>query len=286
MASIPSPTQRIFINRDGLRLVADELGPEDGPLVLLLHGGGQTRASWGRAVVQLAEAGFRAITLDQRGHGESDWSPAGEYDPSCYSQDLEDILRQLPPGAALVGASLGGLAAMITIANGWDNSACALVLVDIVPRIDREGSQEIFDFMAANPHGFASVEEAADAVAAYLPHRPRPKDTSGLQRNLRQRDDGRYYWHWDPSMISRGIPDQNETTARLEEAARKIRVPTLLIRGARSRLVSIEAARELLQVIPHAEFVDVADAHHMVAGDANDAFVAPLLEFLGRTLSN
>jgi len=285
MATIASATRREFINREGLRLVADEVGPESGPVVLFLHGGGQTRSSWGKAIAQLGSAGYRAIAVDQRGHGESDWSPNRHYDHLCFASDLSDILQQLPSGAALVGASLGGMAALTAVGKGWDHGARALVLVDIVPRMDRQGSQEIFDFMSANPDGFASLEEAADAVAAYLPHRPRPKDTSGLQRNLRQRENGRFYWHWDPVLISRGVPDLEEMIRGLEEAARKVRIPTLLIRGARRRLVSREAAEELLKLIPHAEFVDVADAHHMVAGDANDAFAAPLLGFLGRSMT-
>jgi pimeloyl-ACP methyl ester carboxylesterase len=284
MATLVTPTRREFINREGMRLVADEVGPQGGPVVMFLHGGGQTRSSWGNAIEQLGAAGYRAIAVDQRGHGESDWSPDRQYEPLCYAKDLSDILHQLPSGAALVGASLGGMASLAAVGEGWDNGARALVLVDVVPRMDRQGSQEIFDFMAANPNGFASLEEAADAVAAYLPHRPRPKDTRGLQRNLRQREDGRYYWHWDPVLISRGIPDQEPMVRAMEEMARKVRIPTLLIRGGRSRLVSREAAEELLQLIPQAEFVDIVDAHHMVAGDANDAFAAPLLDFLGRAL--
>jgi pimeloyl-ACP methyl ester carboxylesterase len=284
MATIASATRREFINREGMRLIADEFGPQDGPVVLFLHGGGQTRASWGRAIEQLGQAGYRAITVDHRGHGESDWSPGGTYENSCFVNDLSDILHELPASAALVGASLGGVAALLAVASGMDNGARALVLVDVVPRLDPEGSREILNFMASNPQGFASVEEAADSVSAYLPHRPRPKDTSGLKRNLRQREDGRFYWHWDPQMIRKEMPDWDEITQTLEEAARKVRIPTLLIRGAKSRLVSPEAAGELLHLIPQAEFVDIVDAHHMVAGDANDAFAAPLLDFLGRTM--
>ena len=286
MATIAAATRREFINRQGMRLVADEVGPQDAPTVLFLHGGGQTRSSWGRAIEQLGHAGYGAISVDHRGHGESDWSPDGVYGHMSFANDLSDILHLLPPGAALVGASLGGMASLVAVGNGWDNKARALVLVDVVPRMDPVGRQEILDFMKANPDGFASLDEAADAVAAYLPHRPRPKETGGLMRNLRKRADGRFYWHWDPGMISKGIPDQEQMIGTLEDAARNVRIPTLLVRGAQSRLVSLQAAQDLVRLIPHAEFVDVADAHHMVAGDANDAFVAPLVEFLGRTLSN
>jgi pimeloyl-ACP methyl ester carboxylesterase len=275
---------RIFHNRQGMRLLADEQGPEDGPLVLFLHGGGQTRQSWGKAVAVLGDAGFHAITLDLRGHGESDWAPDGRYDLQAMREDLLDVLATLDGLPALVGASLGGLTALLTAGLAEAPVARALVLVDVVPHIEMEGGREIRDFMAASPNGFASVDEAADAVAAYLPHRPRPSDHSGLMRNLRLRDDGRYHWHWDPKMIhgeSRLNPaDQREA---LERASRQIAIPTLLVRGGRSRVVSMDGVRAFQQLIPHAEFVTIDQADHMVAGDANDAFNAPLLDFLERT---
>jgi pimeloyl-ACP methyl ester carboxylesterase len=161
-----------------------------------------------------------------------------------------------------------------------------LVLVDVTPRIEPEGAKEIGDFMASAPNGFASLEEAADAVAAYLPHRPRPRDTTGLQRNLRLRE-GRYHWHWDPNLMRMQRDADFDTEiaaipATLAQAARKLTVPTLLVRGGRSRVVSDEGVREFLQLTPHAEVADIAGAHHMVAGDANDAFNQAVFAFLDR----
>jgi pimeloyl-ACP methyl ester carboxylesterase len=140
--------------------------------------------------------------------------------------------------------------------------------------------------MDSAPNGFASVEEAADAVSKYLPHRQRPKDTSGLKRNLRLRD-GRYYWHWDPAMLQMG----RDAEARiggpnpLERAARALKIPALLIRGGRSRIVSEEGVREFREMVPQAESVDITDAHHMVAGDANDAFNEAVFTFVDKQVS-
>lgn len=273
-----------FETRSGLRIAADEIGPEGGPIVLLLHGGGQTRHSWGTALTRLGERGFRAITLDLRGHGDSDWSADGEYGLEALQSDLLDVLGKLPGRPAVVGASLGGLTALLTVGEGEPGLVRALVLVDVVPQIETEGAAEIRAFMTANPGGFATVDDAADAVAAYLPHRPRTKDNSGLMKNLRLRDDGRYYWHWDPKMMD-GVREGRilEQKAALEAAAARIEIPTLLIRGGRSRVVSLDGVKALQRIIPHCEFVNVADADHMVAGDANDAFNTPLLDFLDRT---
>jgi pimeloyl-ACP methyl ester carboxylesterase len=283
MATVEA-NRREYLNREGMRFVSTEVGPEDGPAVLFLHGGGQTRASWKGSVDDLGKAGFRAITLDLRGHGESEWSPDGRYAVHAFADDLTDILAQLPPRPALVGASLGGLTSLLVLGNGAPDIARALVLVDVVPRMEREGAREIKDFMSANGDGFASIDEAADAVAAYLPHRPRPRDPSGLLRNLRLREDGRYYWHWDPRMIaSMGHADPSVLSTELERAARNIKIPTMLVRGGSSRVVSAEGAEALLKLIPHAEVAQIDGAHHMVAGDANDAFHAPLMDFLART---
>lgn len=278
-------TTRTFVNREGMTLVADEAGAADAPIVLFLHGGGQTRQSWGKAITMLAAAGYRAMTLDLRGHGESDWAPNGRYDLTNLRDDLLDVLAELPGKPTLVGASLGGLTALLVAGMSETSTASALVLVDVVPQIEEEGAREIRDFMAANPHGFASVDEAADAVAAYLPHRPRPSDHRGLMRNLRRRDDGRWYWHWDPRLMEgEGRVDPAQVRELLDDAARRLAIPTLLVRGGRSRVVSMEGVKAFQQLIPAAEFVNIADADHMVAGDANDAFNAPLLDFLRRSI--
>jgi pimeloyl-ACP methyl ester carboxylesterase len=274
-----------LLTRGGLSLAADRTGPVDGPPVIFLHGGGQTRHSWGGALASLGAAGFFCTTLDLRGHGESEWARDADYSLEALRDDLIDVLAQLPGGpAAVVGASLGGLTALLAAGDPAAPAVRALVLVDVVPQIEMEGAMEIRAFMTANPAGFGSPDEAADAVAAYLPHRKRPRDNTGLLRNLRLRDDGKWYWHWDPQMLE-GSSHSSPMARRgmLEDAAARVRVPTLLIRGGRSRVVSLEGVRALQAVIPHAEFVNIEDADHMVAGDANDRFNAPLLDFMERT---
>src|SRR5699024_31719 len=129
----------------------------------------------------------------------------------------------------------------LTVGESGDGEdlASALVLVDVVPRVEREGTDRISRFMTGNPDGFANFEEAADAVAAYLPHRPRPKSTGGLRKNLRQRDDGRWYWHWDPEFVTGELrPETHRLVERMCDAARRVRVPALLVRGTLSDVVS------------------------------------------------
>ena len=135
--------------------------------------------------------------------------------------------------------------------------------------------------------GFATVEAAADAVAEYLPHRPRPKSTEGLKKNLRLGPDGRWRWHWDPRFMDgrRSFePERGRLEASMLDAARNISIPALLVRGGSSELVQEAHAKEFLEIVPQAEYVDVGGARHMVAGDANDHFSSAVIGFLDRVL--
>jgi len=267
-----------------LRLVAEAWGDPSAPPVVLLHGGGQTRHAWSGSAQALAERGLRAIALDQRGHGDSSWALDGDYRVEAFASDLAEIAMHLERPPALVGASLGGLAALaVQVARTVRLSA--LVLVDITPRLEETGVARILEFMRASPDGFASLDEAADAVAAYLPHRPRPADLSGLEKNLRRGEDGRLRWHWDPKLVT-GAKSVESTRRDVSfaEVAPAVDVPTLLIRGKQSDVVSETTALEFLRLVPHAEYVDLAGAAHMVAGDRNDAFTGAVADFLARVL--
>jgi pimeloyl-ACP methyl ester carboxylesterase len=271
-------------------------GPEEGRPVLFLHGGGQTRHSWSATGRALASDGWHAMALDLRGHGDSDWAPDGGYLPRDFIADLHRVIDALGRPPVVVGASLGGMTALMTEGESEGGRLAALVMVDVTPRLENEGIGRIIDFMLAAPDGFASLEEAGDLVASFRQHRERPKDLSGLRKNLRQGDDGRWRWHWDPAFIghhrdSRAsgldhpmVPRFNNPE-RLLAAARSLAIPTMLVRGRESDVVSPEAAREFLQAVPHARFVDVTGAGHMVAGDRNDAFTEAVVEFLRETFS-
>jgi len=266
----------------GVTLAADVGGDPAHPAVILMHGGGQTRGSWGKTARELARGGHHVISLDLRGHGESTWAPDGDYRLDAFAADLRRVIATLPRPPALVGASLGGLTALMTVGESDETIASALVLVDVAHTVDADGAENVIRFMEAAPDGFASVEEAAEAVAAYLPHRPRPRVTGGLVKNLRKQADGRYHWHWDPQFIRSVRQAPLLDHGRMAEAARRVRVPTQLIRGGRSDVVTAEAAAEFRRLVPAAEYVEIGSARHMIAGDSNDNFTAIVSGFLGR----
>jgi len=267
---------------EGVAITADVAGRRGAPTVILGHGGGQTRHSWDKAEHQLADAGYFAINYDLRGHGDSDWSPDGDYDTVTRVRDLMAVAALGTEPVALVGASLGGITALMAACMGLEPAA--LVLVDIVPKMSSTGVAKIRGFMMANPDGFASLEEAADAISAYYPERPRPKDLSGLNKNLRRHDDGRFYWHWDPRMMSDTRADPKHMLETLDAADWTDRVPTLLVRGMKSDIVTDEGVEDLRRRVPHLEIADIRGAGHMVAGDRNDEFNAAVIEFLTRVM--
>jgi len=275
-----------FNGRDGLRLAADVAGEPGAPPVVFFHGGGQTRHAWGTTLDVLAGEGWRAYSVDLRGHGESEWAPDGDYTLDAFAADVLGVATSLDRPPVLVGASLGGIASLAAVGEAPEPIARALVLVDVAPRIDREGADRIGAFMMQNIDGFESLEAVADAVAAYNPHRPRPSDLSGLKKNVRQRDDGRWVWHWDPAfMVGRfWSADETRTSViqpeRLEEAARTLTMPVLLVRGRMSDLLTDDGSRQFLDLVPQAGFVEVGGAGHMVAGDRNDLFNDAIVEFL------
>ena len=290
-AALSAPEPIRFVGVEGNGLVGSRFAGEGArPPVLLLHGGGQTRRSFEGAAKAIARSGWTAVTLDQRGHGESDRSPTQAYQFSDFASDIRLVATEISTwGGApvLVGASLGGMASLLALADGAP--AAALVLVDVTPQLDPGGVAAIHGFMTEHSvDGFARLEDAADAIAAYLPHRPRPRSLAGLEKNLRRREDGRWVWRWDPAFMTgpRSIGSgREETVARAEAAVAHLSAPTLLVRGRSSELVTEEAAQAFLAAAPNAEYADIAGARHMVAGDSNDAFTDAILSFLRRRVS-
>jgi non-heme chloroperoxidase len=279
----PLTPQKINFAVDGsLTIRGEAWGASDAPPVLLLHGGGQTRYAWGNTARTLAAQGWYAIALDLRGHGESDWAPDGDYSIDAFVADLRSVAACLSQAPALVGASLGGITSLLAEGEATEPMSTAVVLVDVTPRIEEKGAERILSFMKAYPQGFARLEEAADAVAEFLPHRSRPRDLSGLAKNVRQGPDGRYRWHWDPQMLNSFQLDRVRNPERMLTAAKGLRSPTLLVRGRMSDIVSEEAVAEFRSLAPHARYVDVAGAGHMVAGDRNDAFSEAVVNFLAQ----
>ena len=267
----------------GLRLAADVRGDPTMPSILFAPGAGQTRHAWRRTAEALAAEGHYVLSLDLRGHGDSAWAADGNYSIDAFIGDIRSVMATLPDPPILVGSSIGGIACLTAAAEHTAPPARALVLVDVVPGMLGEGLERIRAFMDAGVAGFADLDAAVAAVARFLPHRPAGRSGDGLKHNLREGSDRRLYWHWDPVFHAGSKQREAEgMLARMVTAASSVRIPTLLVSGARSEVVNREGAEQLLKLIPQAQWFQVPDATHMVAGDENDAFGSVLSEFVRR----
>lgn len=274
---------------DGVHLVADRYEGRSPHTVVLLHGGSQTRHAWGATARELAGAGWTAIAVDLRGHGESDWSPDGDYRLETFASDVKAICGAIEGPPILVGASLGGLSSMLALCDDAPPRAAALVLVDVAHRFEHSGARRIVEFVGARPAGFQSPHEAAEQVAAYLPHRPRPPDPGGLRKNLRLRE-GRWRWHWDPALLgmARSLLDPALAAARTEwltARLARLSLPTLLVRGEQSDVLTQEIASEFRRLVPSSAVAEIPSAGHMVAGDSNDRFTEVIRCFVAELVA-
>ncbi|MEP7185500.1 MAG: alpha/beta hydrolase [Rhodanobacter sp.] len=263
-----------------LCLAVETRNPGGSPTLVFAHGFGQTRGAWTAAAESLANSGCRCVTFDTRGHGESDRVSDGNYHMDQFADDLMRVAAAQPEPPILVGASMGGLLGIVIAGEVRPSPFCALVLVDITPRWETAGVERILAFMQAHPDGFASYAHAAEQIAAYLPQRKERKSEERLRPLLREGPDGRLRWHWDPALLDGVVHESERYQPRLLAAAATIQVPVLLLSGGRSDVVSRATVDEFLHAVPHAQHIELAQATHMVAGDANDVFTLELERFV------
>lgn len=283
----------LFWNVGRGNVVGSGFGHGSHPPVLMLHGGGQTRHAWEKSARAVAAAGFFAITLDLKGHGDSYWDPREEYACTDIGLDVDQVLIRsglLSRKPILIGASLGGLSSLCARESAKFGG---LILVDISPKMEVAGVRRVLAFMKFGTEvGYASLEEAAGAVQVYT---NRPTSTSnsldGLKKNLRfDEQRNRYYSHFDPKCFSiYNLPDDVQV-ALYEEMERQViahaarlcdpkPVPVLLVRGQLTDIVGDDGVAALQAAVPQSTLVNVRGAGHMVAGDQNDAFTQAVLDF-------
>ncbi len=274
-------TDLSFLAPDGVRLAAHAVGPDDAPPVLLTGGMGQIRHSWRRTADHIAASGRRAILLDLRGHGESGWSADGGYGFARFAADIAAVTARLGRPAVLVGASLGGKVSLA--AAGYDGPAVAsaLVMIDTVPRTSVAGASELVRSLRPPADGFESPAAAAEELARSRGQPLRPGAGAGMRRNMRVDAAGRWHWHWDPALLDRDHGMRvDQALPYLEGAAARLRIPTLLARGALSRVTDDAGVDALRALVPQLRVETVAGAGHMLVGDQNDAFADVLMTFL------
>jgi len=268
----------IRLRGDGLFLAADAYGPASGQPVLFFHGGGQSRRSWRGAARNVGAAGYRAITIDLRGHGESDWAADGDYLLDAYARDVEALIDGFDDPVILVGASRGGQSALVG-GSRRPGRVRLIMLADVAPLLRDEGVDAIRDFFKASAAGFANVDEAADALSVHLGQK-RIANASGLKKAMRVGNDGRLFWQWDPRTVSPEFLNPPSEGLALEEAAARLRDPVVLVRAELSSIVTDESVALFRQLTTQLKVVVAHGVGHMFTGDRNDAFAETLLDHL------
>ena len=286
MVTDPAPTvSELRLDGAGLALAGSRHhgrpGADASPSVLYARGFGQTRRAWAATASILAAHGHAGLAYDARGHGDSGFNADDDpYTGHQFTDDLIVLAGELPRPPVLVAASMGGLFGLLAEAR-WPGLFRAMVLVDITPRWESAGLERILAFMTAFPEGFASLEQAAESIAAYRPHRrPRGAGSGALRGLLRQAADGRWRWHWDRRLVDELARDSHRHQDDIATATRAVRCPLLLVSGGRSDLVSARTVADFLELAPHARHVQLPEATHMLAGDDNDLFTATVLQYL------
>ena len=236
----------------------------NGHPVLFLHGGGLNAHTWDVVALMMHER-YRCIALDQRGHGDSEWSPAIDYRTETQVGDVEGFVDFLGlENPMLVGQSMGGLNATGYAIRHSDRMK-GLVVVDVGPEVNAEGAQRIRDF-SSTPQ-LDSLEEFLERAVKFNPLRDPEVLRRSLFYNLRQLPNGKWTLKHDQRRNAESDSQAGAQRARLAAEIAKITCPVLIVRGARSDILSDEGADKFARSLPHARWVRVENAGHNVQGD-------------------
>ncbi len=278
--ALPS-THHVLLGR--MRFHYLDWGTAGRPPVVFLHGGGLNAHTWDLVCASLKRE-WHCLALDQRGHGESEWSPEMDYATESHAGDLDAFVGALGlERFVLIGMSLGGVNALAW-AGRHSRRLAGLVLIDVGPEIRTEGVRKIAAFTSeATP--LDSVEHYVERALRFNPRRNRDLLRRSLLHNLRRMPDGRWMWKYDQR--HRGKAPDPEAYARRREllwsAVDGVECPTLVVRGAQSDVFHDEDAERLAGRLRQGRWVRIEGAGHTVQGDNPAGLLVSLREFLGAT---
>lgn len=262
----------------GMRFHYLDWGNHHKPPMLLLHGGRLNAHAWDFFALAMRDH-FHIRALDQRGHGDSDWSPDGDYSRSAHQRDVKGFVEAMKlEDFVLIGHSMGGRNS-IAYTGSNPNRVRALVIVDTGPESVRAGADRIRQF-AAGPDELDSLDAFIERAVQFNSRRSPELMRGSLKHNLKQLPNGKWTWKYDKRLRELSMEGPSNVEPDLWESVRRIKCPTLIIRGGNSDVFSPAAAEKLSQAIPESRLVVVPNAGHSVAGDNPLDFEAAVRGFL------
>ena len=269
-----------FVNANGMRFHYLEWGNPDNPPMLLLHGFAQTCHSWDFVALGFSD-NYRVIVLDQRGHGDSDWAPDGDYSPETQQKDISGVVNELGlENFVLMGLSMGGRNSFTFAASNPDYVK-ALVVVDAAPQNMQQGTQNIRSFVQQDDE-LDSVDAFVERVLQYNPRRDPQQVRGSIMHNIKELPSGKWTWKYDRALRSPGrrMGSDAETEKRLWAYIESLQCPTLLVRGGASDIVAMDTADRMHQAIPNSRIATIEGAGHLVMGDSPSGFQSAVTDFL------
>lgn len=267
-----------FVEANGMQLHYLDWGNADKPKMLLLHGGAQSAHSWDFFCLSL-RTDFHIVAVDQRGHGDSDWSDAGEYDTKFHVADLNSFSDAIGYDSfILIGLSMGGRNAY-SFAAKYPEKVDRLIIIDVGPDIQAEGRRHIQEFLEGT-ETFESFDWLVERVKRFNPRRPEKQIRGSLINNLKQMEDGRWTWKHDRRGGIRRDRGGEMNEAAWQDLA-NVQASTLVVRGAESNILSLQTATKMSRTIAQSRLVEVPKAGHLVQGDNPVEFEQVVRDFLG-----
>lgn len=256
-----------------------EWGEPAAPPVVLLHGITGHARTWDRLAADLAGR-YRVLALDQRGHGDSDAAPGGDYRVSSMADDLGAFADRLGLDRfLLLGLSMGGRVA-IAYAGARPERVQRLVVVDIGPDIHLPGLERIRAMMAGAPERIESIEQAVAYVRRANPLYAEDELRQRVAHGLRRAADGSLEWKYDRALREMMRGGGRREDVDLWAPLGRITCPTLVVRGALSDILSPAIAQKMLEALRDGRLAEIDGAGHTVPGDQPEAFSGAVRAFL------
>jgi esterase len=275
-SDVPYASRNIVLRQQRFHFL--EWGHSDAPAIVLLHGGHQSAHSWDLVSLHLAQR-YRVFALDQRGHGDSEWARDVEYTNTTMSEDAEAFIQALGIATpVLIGHSMGGRNALV-LTRRSPALLRALVIVDIAPEISDEGRKVIGGFVRTNQE-FDDLEHFILNVRKYDPYRPREHIERTVKYNMLQRADGKFVSKCDSTPRRLGLVRGADADHVTLDDVRRFPMPTLVVRGENSNIVTPEAAEHFRDALPRGKLAVVPNCGHNVHGQNTLGFLGALNGFL------